>query len=538
MECDRDVEAEVQFIIAEDVDPNNWNVRFSMGKLHEKLGEKNLAIGCYCEVYQKATPESSVWKESQLKIKQLGGKIPELFEHPENLKRDKGSNTSQATNKIQDQDPVEVTTNNILSLPDKAFFLYLARILQRTVGQNALKSLEGNGPSLNVTQIIESLYREFEGYAGISGLQTYEQGIVKFDERIDQTNSFELKILTQWYYARTAIVKFQTADKHEHKPFEETKLEMLKACEMILVTSAMTFGWDYIPSALQSAWDLDTLLLLKEQSKLDQFMELGFDPFVHVVSDKKGLSRLRQVPSIDLGSNIHEKDTGLRELGQNLTKQKEWIQIEVPPFTGDAYVDDCFTINYQELPDSRDWFSIKQIKEAQHYQWSGDMNKALEVMSKLVSEYSDFDIVYSWSAQVYRRMGNFSKAIEILEEGLDKAKLKGGLCGDLGSLYFEELQDLKNAVKWWIRSCSIQLGGGKADLAFSFLNLSAVVNPFPSMDIQRQWLLNQADRIDNRRTRFNEKGLNDRHQMAINQGDQSMINAIRLLCSYYSHGKD
>lgn len=540
MDCGRYGEAELQFIIAQDVDPNNWNVHFSYGKLHEKIGEKDLAIGHYIEVYQNASPDTLIWNLSHKKIKQLGGKVPEMPRRQKAYQTDVDSKGQEPKSSSQNQDSVEATTNSILSLPNKAFFLYVARLLQRTVGQNALKSLHGYGPTEAVTQIIESLYQEFERYAGISTGVESDGKMVDFDDKIDKSNSFELNIATQWYNVRSAIVKIQTVDAKDNNQVKEAKLQILKACEMMLVASAGTFGWDYVPQALQSAWDLDTLTLLKERNKLDKILQLGFDPFVNVNSEKKGLDRLKNFPTIDLTSTVQNEVSSIESNGvstdssQDKAKPGEGVVINVPAPSGNAYVDGCFDIGFQDVPDARNWFEIRKIKEAQPLQWAGDIDQALEQMRRLISEYNDFDIVYSWTSEVYRRKGNPTGAIDILMEGLRNAKLKAGLCCDIGTIYFEDLKNLKKAITWWIRSSAIQMGGGTADLAFSFLNLSAVANPFPSLDTERQWLLDQADRIDSNRTRFNEKGLNERHQMAINQGDDSMIIAIKQFYRFYS----
>ena len=540
MECGRYDDAEIQLVIAQKVDPDNWNVHFNWGELHEKLNEKDLAVDHYRKVYDNASPKSSIWQQSRKKIEQLSGKVPGTANEPGTFRTDAVSETPISATQNQDEDPVVATTNSILALPDEAFFLYVSRILQRTVGQNALKSLGGNGPSETVTSIIESLSREFEEYAGISTVQKLNEPMEDFNDQINRSDSFELNILTQWYNARTGIVKIQTADADDSDQVREAKLQILKACEMILVASAETFGWHYVPSAIQSAWDLDTLTLLQGQSKLKVVLQLGYDPFVHVDSDKKGLDRLKYIPSIDLISTVQKEVTRFEkgkvdaqtDLGKETTQ--EGVAIDVPLQSGNAYVDDCFIIGFRDIPDTRNWYEIEEIRKAQPLQWSGDTDLALKQMRNLVSTYNDFDILYGWMSQVYRRMGDPTGAMDVLMTGLRNANLKAGLCSDIGTMYFEDLKDLRKAVMWWIRSCVIQMGGGTADLAFSFLNLSAVANPFPSLDTERQWLLDQADRIDPGRTRFNEQGLNERHQMAMDQGNESMITAIKRLYQYYS----
>ncbi|MFV0593184.1 MAG: hypothetical protein ACK5M7_17560 [Draconibacterium sp.] len=125
-------------------------------------------------------------------------------------------------------------------------------------------------------------------------------------------------------------------------------------------------------------------------------------------------------------------------------------------------------------------------------------------------------------------------SIDVLMDGLEHAKLKAGLCSDIGTLYFEDKKLLKEAVKWWIRSCAIQLGGGTADIAFPFLNLSAVASPFSTLSTEQKWLLDQADAIDHNRTRFNERGLAERQLLSKEQANDSLIAVIKQLCNYYS----
>ncbi|MFV0589743.1 MAG: tetratricopeptide repeat protein [Draconibacterium sp.] len=417
MECGRYDDAEFQFIIAEDVDPTNWKVHFNRGELHEKQNENNSALGYYIDVYKNAKPGSSIWKQSKAKIEKFGAKLPAITTDKKTPVSDASLKTPSTAVEPNDHDAVEEVTKKILALPEKAFFLYVARILQRTINENALNSIAGHRPSEAITEIIESLSKEFERNAGISDVQAPYFDKPEDSGRFDKFNNFELRILTQFYNIRTGIVIIQTSDVTELEKIREAKLKILTACEMILVSCAQVFNWDYVPPALQSAWDMDTLVLLQRNNKLEQILQLGFDPFLALYSEKKEVDRLKNISSIGL-SSIKERKDKVNEILQKsdteneLSSKRRTINVTTP--SGDSFVYDCFDFGFKEMPDDRKWFEIAEIKNAQHFQWAEDTGQAISIMRKLISDYPDFDIVYSWTSEIYRRMGYSTKAIDVL----------------------------------------------------------------------------------------------------------------------------
>ena len=111
MECGRYDEAEFQFIIAQDVDSNNWNVHFSFGKLHEKLGEKNLAIGYYTKDLSKCIAGFFNLENYPLRNRIIGGKVPETPSKQEAYRTDTASKALESKPSDQNQDPVGANPN-------------------------------------------------------------------------------------------------------------------------------------------------------------------------------------------------------------------------------------------------------------------------------------------------------------------------------------------------------------------------------------------------------------------------------------------
>ena len=204
------------------------------------------------------------------------------------------------------------------------------------------------------------------------------------------------------------------------------------------------------------------------------------------------------------------------------------MKIKTPPETGDSYIDSCFQFDFEEFSESRVWQEITPMKEIP---FLADTNKriALATAETALKQYADYSFLYYWIGKLRGDL-NFPGEPKITYlEGLQKGRNKPFLCGGIAVWEFDR-SNLAEAVKWWIKSCAIQLSCKLSNDGFSLLNLAYIAEGLKLSNYHAP-LLKEAQRIQN--IRFDGVGANQRYRLAYDQGNTSIKSAIALLCDYY-----
>jgi hypothetical protein len=301
---------------------------------------------------------------------------------------------------------------------------------------------------------------------------------------------------------------------------DDARIVIHRAVEVLEGHFAAYYEWDRAALVDQAMADLDALEAFEtaHPGALDAISE---DPFRQLESDARGLDRLESTDVIAGGAPRPK------------AAMAKGATIRIPPTTGDPRVDTCFDLgDLRDIPDTRMWWDDPKLVEAQELQMSTDHDAALTRMKKIKEDFADLDVIYLWMSQVLFDAGRIADGERLLVEGLSAARSKAPILAALGVHAIDE-QDLEGAVHYLIKSAALQLGGGQANTASAFLNLAALSEPFGQLDGVREWLLEQADRIDNRRIRFNEQGQNERWTLTTSQGDPWMVEAIQRLHDFY-----
>lgn len=205
------------------------------------------------------------------------------------------------------------------------------------------------------------------------------------------------------------------------------------------------------------------------------------------------------------------------------------VQIAQLKPTGDPYVDACFSIEFEELDDPRGFHDLDQFEQVSALSKEKRFSEALSIIDFVWTEHSDFDLVYAWKASLLRGMGDFDRAREVLLEGLKKAKAKYGLCDELGTTEFKS-GTLRNAVKWWIRSCAAQLTIKKIN-AFTPLLYLAYIAKALGDESQFSILMKEIPHGPIELTADGQHAVTSRVQA---EGDESILRAIRYLSENFT----
>jgi len=198
---------------------------------------------------------------------------------------------------------------------------------------------------------------------------------------------------------------------------------------------------------------------------------------------------------------------------------------------GDAYVDECFQVDSDELYEDRDWVNIPEAKAIAEAGNAGQIEEALRLAEELRRKHPDFGFGYYWFARLYRKQRRYDDARTYLMEGLRSAKSKQILYAEMGEIEWE-LQHLSEAVKWWIRSAVVQVGSQYATHYVPFLHLSYVAEALgiPAACSQmRVWV----DRIAGGQIELTAQAANAFYLAGDGQGTTSMRHAIELLYKHY-----
>jgi len=199
--------------------------------------------------------------------------------------------------------------------------------------------------------------------------------------------------------------------------------------------------------------------------------------------------------------------------------------------TGDPYVDSCFTFDFQEVDEARDWYGIEELRKVTEL---GNQDKVREAMSLLESiwgQYTDFDFVYIWKAVLRDKMGKIDDARAVIHEGLTRCKKKYSLCNQLATIEFES-GSLAEAVRWWIKSAAAQISIGQTDSVPPFLYLAYIAEALGDRASSDR-LLSEVDKIRPGQIRLDGTGQSKVFNKVSGEGNDSMRRAIQLLCQEY-----
>ncbi len=202
--------------------------------------------------------------------------------------------------------------------------------------------------------------------------------------------------------------------------------------------------------------------------------------------------------------------------------------ITAPRATGDAYVDSCFQFDFEEFEETRMWGLIPGIKDIPLIA-DKDPRKALEAADTALKDYADYSFVFFWVGKLKGKLGYPDEPRNTYLEGLQKGRNKPILCGGIAMWEFEH-GNLAEAVKWWIKSCAIQLSCNLSTDGFSVLNLAYIAGGL-NLPQYKASLLKKAKSISS--IDFDSIGASQRYQLAGQQGNASIIAAISLLCEHY-----
>ncbi len=173
------------------------------------------------------------------------------------------------------------------------------------------------------------------------------------------------------------------------------------------------------------------------------------------------------------------------------------IPLKPVPSTGDPYVDSCFTIDFQELTDTRQWTDIPGAAAIPPAANGGNQAQAVALAKALQTSHPDFYFSYYWLASLacgkgYCTTPRYDDARSILNEGLRRSNRKTEICSKRADIEWAA-RDLPEAIIWWIRHAILQVATGAKDhTAFLYLSYVAAAVGLPD---QSRRFLQRVDQI-------------------------------------------
>lgn len=212
---------------------------------------------------------------------------------------------------------------------------------------------------------------------------------------------------------------------------------------------------------------------------------------------------------------------------------REERRVGVPPKsfppTGDPYVDDSLTLQYQEVYDDRRSEDVPEMRKVVSLGNEGRIDEAIKLAESLLSKYADWDFVYVWLGFLHTERGEYDKTRAVLKDGLKKSKKKYSLFNSLGRTELKA-QRLTEAVRWWIQSVLSQTTIGDHGDYEPFLYL-AYVSQFFGLSQVALLLFQKVDAI--RQIRLVESAQQDLYKLVSSQGTESMRRALIELNNRY-----
>lgn len=216
---------------------------------------------------------------------------------------------------------------------------------------------------------------------------------------------------------------------------------------------------------------------------------------------------------------------------EKIEKRRIGVHLKSFPPTGDPYVDDCLTLQYQEVYDDRQFGDIPEMKEVASLGNAGRIDEAMNLAESLLPKYPDLDIVYGWLEILHNKRGEYDKARAVLKDGLKKSKRKYTMLYYLGKTELEARR-LPEAVRWWIQSVLSQISIGEYINHNPFLYL-AYVSQFVGLDHVASLLFQKVDVIPHGGTRLTRNAQLDIYKLVNSQRTVSMSRALMELYNRY-----
>jgi tetratricopeptide (TPR) repeat protein len=147
---------------------------------------------------------------------------------------------------------------------------------------------------------------------------------------------------------------------------------------------------------------------------------------------------------------------------------------------------ECFPDSLTEPGDDRQPESVPGAPSIWKLANGGDVGGAINAARNLVRAVPDFHFGYLWLGilycSAYSTPPKHDQARLALHQGIRSARSSVALCAQLGQCEFEAGR-LPEAVKWWIRSVSLQANGSVSDAGpFPYLRCLAAVWGFSELD--------------------------------------------------------
>jgi tetratricopeptide (TPR) repeat protein len=118
-------------------------------------------------------------------------------------------------------------------------------------------------------------------------------------------------------------------------------------------------------------------------------------------------------------------------------------------------VKDCLLRKYEELPETKSWYSDPLFRKVLDPLNSGDNAAACREAETLVERFPDFADLYYWWGKGLLNMGSYEKARQILLGALPKTRQKYPILTLLGEVEWKD-GSLSKAVRWWVQALHCQ----------------------------------------------------------------------------------
>ena len=216
------------------------------------------------------------------------------------------------------------------------------------------------------------------------------------------------------------------------------------------------------------------------------------------------------------------------------------MKIQTPKPTKDGYVSECFSFDFEEDIETRNWRNLPETVNIPALAMGPRPESALPEIEKALELYPDFLFLYVWKGYVYGTgIHNYPTARQFFEEGLEKSRSKISLLDQLGQ-WEHDHGEFHLAIMFWIKSCAVQLSTRQLDYAHPFMMLEYVA-AILKLRKEANALWRQKCRIDN--IALNYEGENlirmgvrslEIHNVPLSK---SVKMAIQILCKHYRVGK-
>lgn len=140
-----------------------------------------------------------------------------------------------------------------------------------------------------------------------------------------------------------------------------------------------------------------------------------------------------------------------------------------------SYVNRCLTLQYEEVPENRNFNDIPEVQEVAHLTSTDRIDEAMRLAKSLPSKYPDLDLVYLWLGILHGKRGTYDDARAVLKKGLKKCKRRYLLCNELGKVE-SKARNLPEAMYWWVQSILLQESINEYPCAEPLVHLSKIAH--------------------------------------------------------------